>query len=187
MLREFVTSTAGHIKIRDARSVELLTHNIMIHIQCKLRRLVRRSVLFLASIKAILCGAKEHPAQPINFDRMYAVICEIENGDPKKLGGRPCIGRALWEQYAKATHGFVIVTLDYGLSNDEDFCRVVSMKAIRGLAKELTCHHIPVTPGNIYHAWRFGFDGFLKHYREGWHYQGADYAENLYNDKEFRK
>jgi hypothetical protein len=124
--------------------------------------------LFLSMVPTV------KPSPPaIDFDRLITAIAELEQGDPKKPGGRCNISYSAWSDAS---------TLPYYASANEAQAMPVYRAHLAKLALSLTRAGAPVTAQTLGTAWRWGFTGAQ---RRHWKSDSGVRTSNLYHDKSF--
>ena len=131
-------------------------------------------ILAAAMFLSSLAGVKAAPPA-IDYDRILAVIAEVEGGKWGESGG-PCqISYSAWSQHSRFA---------YQLSGTRAHCMVVLKTHIAWLSACIVRSGAKLTPEAIGTAWRFGYERArtLKF--------KSDYGQrvaNLYFDRDFTK
>lgn len=88
----------------------------------------------------------------LDYDRLVAVICHLENGRWTKPGGAGNMMRSTWGDYTK---------LSYSFSGEPKHALPVYFAHLRKLERGLIAAKVDVNPGSMYLAWWRGLSGAL--------------------------
>jgi hypothetical protein len=126
-------------------------------------------LLAAAIVFAIFPAVKAAP--PLNVDRLIEAICQVEDGQWGKPGGRGNIQYSAWSD---------VSDLPFYSSATESLALPVYRKHLDKLSGQLRSAGVNVNAQTLGTCWRWGFEGAR---RRHWKSDDGARTQNLYDDR----